>query len=150
MSWLNGMLGDLYILASEMSAPVMLGGFLLQGHEVPNRITVGGAQALAVHKLPGGGRIIDAMGADDGSIAWRAVFVGPDAAQRARVLDVMRKMGAPVTLSFGDYAFTIIIAHYEYGYAARGAVIDYSIKGEIISRQDQAQLAQSSLIPMSL
>lgn len=132
MSGFFGSLVDLSVSALSGPAPVVIGGLVLRGHEVPGRIVVGGAQAVTVHKLPGGGRIIDAMGRDDNSIVWRGVFVGPDAAQRARAVDAMRQQGTPRTLSFGDYTFNVVIVHFEYDYQDRGAVVSYRIKSEIL------------------
>lgn len=123
--------GDLERLIG-LPAPLIIGNLVLAGHEVPSRISIGGAQAVTIHKLPGGGRIIDAMGADAGAIVWHGLFVGPDAAQRARLLDVMRVQGLPQILSFGDYTLTVVIVQYEYDYQDRGAIISYRIKGEIV------------------
>ena len=57
------------LLASVLTvsgvAPVILGPIALQGFEVPESITIGGAQRLAIHRLPGGARVIDALGPDD-------------------------------------------------------------------------------------
>lgn len=127
-------------------APLIIGSLILQDHEVPDRISIGGAQAVTVHKLPGGGRIIDAMGADDASIAWRGIFTGPEAARRARTLDVMRQQGNSLILSFGDYTFCIIITHYQYDYQDRGAVISYRIKSEIVP--DPANLVGGATEPI--
>ena len=113
-------------------APLIIGSLILQGYEVPNHITIGGSQAVTIHKLPGGGRIIDAMGPDDGAVAWRGLFIGPNAAQRARSLDGMRVQGTPQVLSFGDYSFNVIIVHCEYDYQERGAIINYRVKAEIV------------------
>lgn len=115
-----------------LPAPLVIGDLVLQGHEVPARISIGGLQAVKVHKLPGGGRIIDVMGPDPGAVSWHGLFVGPTAATRARTLDVMRQQGTPLVLSFGDYTFTIIIVQYEYDYKDRGAVISYRIRTEIV------------------
>ena len=113
-------------------APLIIGDLVLEGHEVPARISIGGAQAVTIHKTPGGGRIIDAMGSDPGTISWRGVFVGPSAAQRARLLDFMRQQGSPQGLSFGDYMFNVVIIHFEYDYQDQGAVISYRIRTEIV------------------
>jgi len=132
---MSGILGSLaggVELLTGSPAPLIIGDLLLQGHEVPARISIGGAQAVTIHKLPGGGRIIDAMGADQGVIAWRGLFIGPDAARRARALDMMRQQGSPRILSFGDYTFNVVIVHHEYDYKDRGAVISYRIRCEIV------------------
>lgn len=132
---MSGYVGNsVYQAASLLGrpAPLIIGSLILQGHEVPSRISIGGAQAVSMHKLPGGGRIIDAMGADDASITWHGVFIGPDAARRARILDIMRQQGNSQVVSFGDYTFRVIIVHYQYDYENCGAVISYRIKSEII------------------
>lgn len=132
---MSGILGSLAVgveLLNGSPAPLIIGDLLLQGHEVPGRISIGGSQAVTIHKLPGGGRIIDAMGADHGVIAWRGLFIGPDAARRARALDIMRQQGLPRILSFGDYTFSVVVVHCEYDYQDRGAVVSYRIRCEIV------------------
>lgn len=89
---------------------ISLGSVTLDGFEVAARIQFGGRQALAVHKLPGGARIIDAMGPDDDAIAWHGILSGGDAAQRARALDAMRVDGLTVGLSWDVFAASVIIA----------------------------------------
>ncbi|WP_419729525.1 hypothetical protein [Lichenicola sp.] len=129
--FLGPLTGNIELLIGR-PAPLIIGTLLLQDHEVPGRISIGGAQAVTIHKLPGGGRIIDAMGSDQGSISWHGLFIGPTAAGRARALDIMRQQGFPQVLSFGDYTFNIVIVHFEYDYRDRGAVISYRLKSEII------------------
>ncbi|MGY0484317.1 hypothetical protein HUK83_04430 [Endobacter medicaginis] len=87
----------------------------------------GGAQRLAVHRLPGGGRVIDAMGADDRDVSWTGTFIGPAAVSRARQLDSMRQAGAPVTLSWADFRRTAVISAFEPDYSAGGGLVPYSI-----------------------
>ena len=131
---MSGYLGLLTAGASLLvrPAPLIIGDLVLEGHEVPGRISIGGAQAVTIHKTPGGGRIIDAMGADPGTITWRGVFVGPNAAQRARTVDLMRQQGSPYGLSFGDYMFNVVIVHFEYDYQDQGAIISYRIRTEVV------------------
>ena len=145
---MSGYLGLVAGGAAELlsqPAPLAIGTLILQGHEVPGRITIGGAQAVTIHKLPGGGRIIDAMGADDGSIAWRGLFMGPDAAQRARSLDAMRIQGTPQILSFGDYTFNVVVIHFEYDYQQCGSIINYRVKTERIPTPSSLTTGVSSL-----
>ena len=120
------------LLALLDQAPVILGDVAFEGHEVPSRISVGGAHAVRIHRLPGGGRIIDAMGVDDGAICWSGFFTGPLAAARARLVDAMRQGGQLVGLSFSDYAFNVVVVHFEYDLQDRGALISYRIRTEIV------------------
>ncbi len=73
-------------------------------------LAFGGAQALAVHKLPGGTRVIDAMGADDAVIAWHGILAGGDATDRARALDAMRVGGLAAPLSWDVFSATVIVS----------------------------------------
>ena len=142
MSGYLGLIAGEATLLLSQPAPLIIGNLVLQGYEVPSRITIGGAQAVTIHKLPGGGRIIDAMGLDDGAISWRGIFVGPTGAQRARSLDIMRVQGNPQVLSFGDYTFNVIVVHCEYDYQDRGAVINYRVRMEVLP--DPSSLATTS------
>ena len=137
------------LLVAVDQAPVVLGSVVFEGHEVPSRIGIGGAHAVTIHKLPGGGRVIDAMGVDDSAISWGGFFTGPFAASRARLVDSMRQSGELVGLSFGDYAFNVVVVHFEYDLQDRGALIAYRIRTEtvpdtIVQTDDsQASLALS-------
>jgi hypothetical protein len=53
---------------------LVLGPVAFSDFEDPERIRFGGAQRLAVHKLPGGARVIDALGPDDTEIGWSGIF----------------------------------------------------------------------------
>ncbi len=98
---------------------------------------------MTIHRLPGGNRIIDAMGVDDGSISWSGYFTGPGAASRARLFDSMRKAGQAIPLSFGDYAFNVVVVHFEYDLQDRGALISYRIRTEIVP-DDTPQVSNTS------
>lgn len=95
-----------------MSAGIRLtlGPVGFTGFEVPERLEFGGAQRLSVHELPGGVRVVDAMGGQDAQISWSGAFSGPDAADRARVLDALRVAGLPLPLSWDAFFYTVVIA----------------------------------------
>lgn len=103
-----------------------LGTVTFQGFEVPERINFGGRHALVTHKLPGGQRVIDAMGRDDDDIAWQGRFRGTAAERRARALDAMRISGLPVTLSWGGFRSTVVVAEFKADYQ-QAYEIPYSI-----------------------
>lgn len=139
---LGSLLGEAALLANQ-PAPVVLGPLTLTGPEAPTRIVIGGAHLAAIHKLPGGGRVIDAMGPDDGAVVWQGVFIGPTAASRVRTVDAIRISGQPCTLAFGDYMFEIMIVEFQYSYESRGAVISYHLRAEKTApaTQDVSQTA---------
>ncbi len=88
--------------------PIVFGSF-----EVPQSITLGGRQRLTVHQLPGGGRVVDAMGADDGELSWSGILSGPEAPARARALDRLRRGGLAWPLAWDGWRFTVIISRFE-------------------------------------
>ena len=93
-----------------------LGPVAFAGFELPSSITLGGSQRLAVHRLPGGVRVIDALGPDPADIAFSGIFSGPDAADRARLLDALRVAGASLPLSWDAFLYTTVIARFEADY----------------------------------
>lgn len=97
------------------TGPVVLGGVVFQDQEVPASIAWGGAQALKVHKLPGGKRVIDAMGPDDAPISWEGTMFGPDdyIAERSFQLNEMRKSGQPFPLCWGWHLYTVIVREFK-------------------------------------
>ncbi len=92
-----------------MSTAIILGPVAFDGFEVPERISFGGRQKLVVHTMPGGGRIVDAMGPDEAPIRWSGVFSGPDAGGRVRTLERLRRLGAPLLLAWDAWRYTVII-----------------------------------------
>ena len=92
-----------------MAGHLLLGPVLFRDFELPERISWGGAQRLNVHRLPGGARVVDAMGRDDAPIAWSGVFTGEDGAARARLLDLMRAEGGVWPLTWDSFLYSVVI-----------------------------------------
>ncbi len=124
---------------------VTLGPVQLQSMEVPDRIPLGGAQMLAVHKLPGGQRVLDAMGRDDADLVWAGILTGPIAESRMQLLDSVRQSGTPVQLTFGQSSFTVVVSKFMADYE-RSNWIPYSVACTVV--QDNA--AQFGSAPTSL
>ena len=112
-------------------APVTLGGLLLQGVEVPSRLAVGGDQALTVHKLIGGDRVIQAMGPDPAPITLEGMFTGAGALSRALQLTALRDAGQPVRLGYAGVSLMVVIRPAGYTYQQQGAVIPFQVTVEI-------------------
>lgn len=87
--------------------------FVFANTEVPARIPFGGEQGLAVHRLPGGARVVDSMGRDDMPLEWSGIFVGAAALARARTLDAMRVDGLPLWLSWSQLSFSVVIKSFK-------------------------------------
>ncbi|TDR79999.1 hypothetical protein [Paludibacterium purpuratum] len=87
-----------------------LGDFEFQGLEVPEAITVGAQQQTAVHKLVGGGRIVDVLGVEYDNLTWSGWLVGASAQTRAKRLEALRDAGKPLLFNLDHYALTVLIA----------------------------------------
>lgn len=109
-----------------------LGPVAFDAFEVPGRIEFGGGQRLSVHALPGGIRIIDAMGRDDAPVVWSGVFTGQTAGQRVRLLDLLRAAGEALTLVWDDFLFQVVIAGFEVRFE-RPNWIPYRIRCVVLS-----------------
>lgn len=110
---------------------VILDDLRFSRFEVPERIQFGGDQSLAVHKLVGGKRVIDAMGRDDMPLSWSGVFLGERATERARYLDFMRVAGQVRVLTWADFAYSVIIKNAVMDYR-RFYEIPYTITCEVV------------------
>lgn len=118
-----------------MAPPPVLGPVAFQGFEVPERITLGGRQRVAVHVLPGGARVVDAMGADDRALAWSGVASGPRTAERVRQLDRLRREGLPLPLAWDGWRFTVVITEFEAD-SANPWWVPYRISCTVVSEGD--------------
>lgn len=91
---------------------VTLGGVAFRDFEIPESIQFGGSQRLAVHELVGGGRVIDVLGAEAGTIGFGGTFSGPDAELRAQMLDVACSTGAVLPMAWSGFAYEVVIAQF--------------------------------------
>ena len=98
-----------------MSTPLdvlVLGGFVFTNFAVPETLPGGGKHQLHVHKLPGGDRVIDAMGPDDDDRNFEGLHVGSGALDEVLTLDQMRIAGAPLGYSNGAEARVVVISSF--------------------------------------
>jgi hypothetical protein len=115
-----------------MTVLLTLGGVIFQGFEIPDVIPIGGEQALVVHKLPGGSRVIDAMGADHRDISWSGRFRSTNAESRARILDGYRIGGQQFLLQWSTYRYQVIVHSFEAMYQ-QPFEIPYSISCTVVT-----------------
>ncbi len=116
-----------------------LGPVLFSGFEIPPFLSFGGTQRLAVHRLPGGARVIDAMGRDDATITWSGIFTGAAASERALLLDTLRGAGLTLPLSWDVFFYSVVISEFTAEYQA-GWWIPYRIACTVV--QDEVQFAE--------
>jgi hypothetical protein len=124
---------------------LLLGPVLFQDFEVPERITWGGDQRVAVHRLPGGTRIVDILGRDDAEIAWSGIFSGEDAAVRARLLDTLRAAGGVWPLTWDAFFYSVVITRFVADYT-RENWIPYRIACTVL--RDEAEAVIDAVVSL--
>ncbi len=125
------------------NSTLLLGPILFQDFELPASIAWGGKQAVTIHCLPGGTRIIDAMGRDDADITWSGIFSGPDAGLRARAVDLMRADGSLWPLSWDSYFYSVVVRRFEADYR-RPNWIPYKIAC-VVLRDEAEEVVETAL-----
>lgn len=88
-----------------------LGDITFQNYDYapPSRMPFGGQQAMVVHKLVGGSRVIDTLGPDEDDISWSGFFLSPNALFWCQRLDAMRGQGQVQALIFGGMTRLVIV-----------------------------------------
>ena len=88
---------------------MILGPLVLTDFALPEKVGHGGSQAMTVHKLPGGARVIDTTGPDDADPDFSGIFLGGLSVLQAALLDEMRRAGQPVDLFWGFNALRVVV-----------------------------------------
>lgn len=127
-----------------MAITLTLGDFTFQDMEVPESIPFHSAQKLAIKKMVGGMRQIDALGPDPDPITWSGYFFptqfGDSALDRARAVAEIRDAGLPVDLMWDELFFSVYIQNFNPDY--RFARIPYSIT--LVVLEDKTEPLQTS------
>lgn len=124
-----------------MATTLSLGDVDFADLEIPEHITFGGEQRMAVHELVGGTRIIDAMGRSDMPLEWSGYFMGEDALSRARDLEAKRIAGASLVLSWSEFSYDVLIQRFEADFQ-REWLMPYRISCAVIGNHAQPQTSQ--------
>jgi len=111
-----------------------LGDFVFQDMEVPESIGFGGDQRLAIKKMIGGVRDIQALGPDPRPLEWSGIFFptqdGQSALDRALTLEGMKNAAQPIALSWDELYLMVYIRTFEPDY--RFGRIPYKIVCEVL------------------
>jgi hypothetical protein len=117
-----------------------LGGIAFTGYSTPDRMMFGGRQAMVVHKLPGGSRVIDTLGPDDAAIAWHGHFFDDTGLAMAIALDGMRASGDVQSLTFAGMFRSVIIDEFLPRIARLPIWIEYNIVCTVVKNSSQGGL----------
>ncbi|MDR3473330.1 MAG: hypothetical protein P4M09_16850 [Devosia sp.] len=111
---------------------LVLGSLIFTDYSIPEKVTFGGKQSLAIHRLLGGTRVIDTMGPDESDISWSGRFQGSSASSQARALDALRQSGTEVSLVFGVNFYTVVVSETQCDYE-RSYQIPYRVTCTVVS-----------------
>lgn len=123
-----------------------LGGVPFQDMEVPEKINFGGRQRVAVQNLIGGGRVVSALGLDDGAISFSGIFSGTDAEARAQELDAARALGAQLPLIWAGFYYVVVIEAFTAEYR-KATLIPFSINCLVVT--DPLAAAANVVAPLA-
>jgi hypothetical protein len=97
---------------SQGNTPLSLGSVTFNSIEHPDELPLVLKQVTAVHEMIGGGRIVQTFGVQPQELKWEGNFFDSSAQSRVQTLAQMLAAGTPVTLSQGNYNFTVIITDF--------------------------------------
>lgn len=121
-----------------------LGGIAFDDFSTPDAIGGGGRQAMVVHKLPGGARVIDTLGPDDRNISWRGQFFGNSALDTALALDAMRAAGQVVTLTFAGQSRLVVIEDFDWDLRRYPVWLEYRISCVVYQNPSLGELSATA------
>lgn len=88
---------------------LVLGNIVFDEWMTPEAMPFGGEQAMKVHKLAGGRRVLDILGPDEMDICFRGIIWANNAAGTAATLNAMRIAGDVVALTFGGNFYQVVV-----------------------------------------
>ena len=112
---------------------LMLGGIAFTGYSTPDVMSGGGQQAMVVHKLPGGSRVIDTLGPDEMQAVWRGHFFENAAYAKCLALDAMRASGLVYQLIWGGQFKPVIIQDFVYRVRRLPVWVEYAITCTVVT-----------------
>lgn len=121
---------------NSTSTRLKLGDVEFTSFEVPDQISLGAKQQMAVHKLIGGTRVVDVLGVDYDQISWSGIITGDTAGTRVGTLEKMRDAGNTVQLTLDNYIFDVVISSFVPTYVFTYKR-PYSIELTVVERKDK-------------
>jgi hypothetical protein len=100
-------------------------------YEIPEHIRVSTTHRHVVHKLVGGKRAVDMLGADHMPISWSGWLVGSTALDRASAIKGYHDEGDALQLSWSNWQYKVVITEFEVDYQ-RDYQIPYSITCTVV------------------
>lgn len=134
--------------AAGGKSAIKLGPVKLTGLAKPVSMPIGGSQGTAVHRLPGGGRVIDVMGPDNADISWSGYLDGADASVTARVLDRLRQSGQVISLAWDIFSYQVLVT--EFRCDTRHIPMPYRVTCAVVGDNSQGVVAAAVSLALDI
>jgi hypothetical protein len=112
---------------------LVLGNIVFDDWSTPERMPFGGTQQLAVHRLPGGARVVDTLGPDEEDIHFTGVMYANNAYGVADALDGLRISGAAVDLTFAGRFYSVIVRECQVDIRRFPQMMNYHVSCLVVS-----------------
>lgn len=130
-----------------MASILILGDFIFQEMELPEKIPFGGEQRLSVKKFIGGARNVQSLGPDPIALSWSGIilplFDGTPSLMRAKYLNQMKDAGYPLILVWDELIYLVVIKSFVADY--KFYQIPYTITCEVVEDLSIPALGSSYL-----
>lgn len=112
---------------------LILGPVEFDGFATPSKMPIGGKHAMAVHKLPGGGRVFDMLGPDEADISWQGLIYDDAAVALVETLDGMRRSGRVWGLSYAGRGFPVVVSEFVAEWKRYPVMAEYRVTCTIVT-----------------
>lgn len=103
-------------MSGPLASGMIIGRVHLKDFEIPDIVRWGTKQLIKEHVFPGGQNDLQAMGPTREPISWSGQMIGPDATDRARLLDGLAASGAITPVAWGDLNFDVVVESFRADY----------------------------------
>jgi hypothetical protein len=127
-----------------------LGGLVFSDWSTPSQMPFGGEHMMAVHRLPGGQRVVDTLGPSESDIQFRATVFENDAYEFTEALDALRIGGAQVPLTFAGRYYLVIVRHVKIDIHRFPQLVAYDVSCLVTNNQMAGNLGSAASTVTSL
>lgn len=122
--------------AMLQNARLRIGFFLFEQDDLPDEITLGGDQMLAVLQFPGGFKEVQAFGVQERNPSWSGVFNYENAIRKVELLDAMYRTGGVFEFKVENFPLRlVVIKKFNWLYRSKYE-IPYEIELELVTVPD--------------
>jgi hypothetical protein len=129
---------------------LVLGSIVFDEWSTPSRMPFGGSQAMAVHQLPGGSRVVDTLGPIEADIQFTGVMYDNNAIGVAETLDALRLNGTQVPLMFAGRFYLVLVSHVRMDIRRFPQLVEYHVTCLVVNNNMAGNLSSTVSTATSL